>query len=486
MELSKDLRSRQEVRELAEQATVAAKALAAMEQEQLDRIVKAVADAGFAHAEELAELAVQETGFGRVDHKIIKNQLASRTVWEAIRDQKTIGILRRDEQKKLWDVGVPVGVIAGIAPSTNPTSTVLYKSLIALKGGNAIIFSPHPGAKSCTRRAVEIVTEAARSAGCPDGAVSCITLPTMDAVDELMKHPQVRLILATGGGAMVKAAYSSGKPAIGVGAGNGPAYLHPSCDLDRALDDIFFSKTFDNGTICASEQSILCEKAMAGQVRDGLRRRGGYLLSKEEAAQLSKLILRCSGTMNPAIVGKSAGQIAAMAGLCDAARQATILIAEQQEVGREHPYSREKLCPILALYEVENEQQALSMAQVILQQEGSGHTFVIHAADTQVIETFARRVPVSRFLVNTPAALGGIGGTTNLFPALTLGCGAVGGSSSSNNIGPLDLINIRRVAWGVRDIAAPDGHTTKEAPADDEALISAVMARLLEKIGDRS
>ena len=484
MELSKDLRSRQEVRELAEQADRAAHALAAMEQADIDRIVKAVADAGYAHAAELAELAVKETGFGKVADKIVKNRFASRRVYEAVKDLKTIGILRKDAENKLWDVGVPVGVIAGIAPSTNPTSTVLYKSIIALKGGNAIVFSPHPGAKSCTLRAVEIVMGAAKAAGCPDGAVSCIATPTMEAVDELMKHPKVRLILATGGGAMVRSAYSSGKPAIGVGAGNGPAYLHPSCRLDKALDDIFFSKTFDNGTICASEQSILYHRDMESAVKDGIRRRGGYLLCREEAEKLSRLILRCNGTMNPAIVGKTAGQIAELAGL-ENAKNATILLAEQQEVGRDYPFSREKLCPILALYAVENEKQALSLAQTILQHEGSGHTFTLHCEDEGVTAEFARKVPVSRFLVNTPAATGGIGGSTNLFPALTLGCGAVGGSSSSNNIGPLDLINIRRVAWGVRDIAEKDGHTTREDPSDDEALIAAVLERLMEKIGDR-
>jgi len=478
MELSKDLLSRQEVRDLVEKADNAGKILAKMSQEQIDAIVKAMAEAGEKAAEELGKMAVEETGFGRAEDKKQKNLFATRNVYDAVKNMKTIGILRKDVQKKVWDIAVPVGVIAAIAPSTNPTSTVFYKAMIALKGGNTIVFSPHPGAKNCTLKAVSVITEAAKKAGCPDGAIGCITIPTMDAIDELMKHPKVRLILATGGGAMVRSAYSSGKPAIGVGAGNGPAYLHPSCHLDKAMDCIFTSKTFDNGTICASEQSIIYEESMEKAVKDALRKRGGYVLTAEESEKLSKIILRCNGTMNPKIVGKSAGEIAKMAGLTGDACHAKILLAEEDKVGVGHPYSGEKLCPILALYKVKCQQQALALSCTILQHEGSGHTFVIHAEDESVIEKFSLEVPVSRFLVNTPAAWGGIGLSTNLFPALTLGCGAVGGSSSSNNIGPLDLINIRRVAW---DAKAKPAQTT-----DDDALIAAITNKIMEKINSRS
>ena len=483
MELSLDLKSRQEVRDLVEKADNAGKILSKMSQEQIDAIVKAVAEAGEKHAAELGKMAVEETGFGNPQDKAQKNIFASKHVYEAVKSMKTTGILRKDEEKKVWDVGVPVGVIAAIAPSTNPTSTVFYKAIIALKGGNTIVFSPHPGAKTCTLRAVELLMAAAKTAGCPDGAVGCITTPTMDAINEIMRHPKVRLILATGGGAMVRAAYSSGKPAIGVGAGNGPAYLHPSCDLDKSLDDIFQSKTFDNGTICASEQSIIYEASMEGRVKDALKKRGGHLLTKEESDKLSKIILRPNGTMNPKIVGKSAAEIAKMAGLTGDALQAKILLSEGDQVGVQNPYSGEKLCPILALFRVENEERALALACEILHFEGSGHTFVIHAKDESVIEKFSLQVPVSRFLVNTPAALGGIGFSTNLFPALTLGCGAVGGSSSSNNIGPLDLINIRRVAWGVKDVGRKQ--EAQDVPYDD-ALVAAITARLMEKIKIRS
>lgn len=477
MELSRDLQSRQQIRELVEAAACAQERLRRMDQAAIDRIVEAMALAAAAHSEELARMAVEETGFGNVPDKIQKNRFASETVWHAIRKQRTVGILRKDEEKKIWDVAVPVGVIAGIVPSTNPTATVIYKAMIALKSGNAIVFSPHPGARNCSLQAAQILAQAAEEAGCPSGAIGCMTMPSMEAVDELMHHPRVRLILATGGSAMVRAAYSSGIPAIGVGAGNGPAYLHPSCDLRQAVFDIVRSKTFDNGVICASEQSVIVERGNAREAEAEFRRQGGVILGEEDGKKLAAFLFRGNGTMNPKIVGKTAAQIVQMAGLSDSAAQARVLLVREQGVGREYPYSMEKLCPILGLYQVENEQEALDLSCKILAHEGSGHTFSIHAAAQDVIERFALEVPVSRFLVNTPAALGGIGFTTNLFPALTLGCGAVGGSSSSNNIGPMDLINIRRVAWGHKQ--EQTAHTTV---AEDEALLDQLTRKLLEKL----
>ncbi len=476
MELAKDLKSRQEVRDLVEAAELAQRRLRELSQQELDRIVEAMAEAGSRCARELAELAHRETGFGTVEDKQTKNEFASRHLWEHIREMKTVGLLRRDEEKQIWEIGVPVGVIAGITPSTNPTSTVIYKAMIALKSGNAIVFSPHPGARECTLAAARKMAEAAEAAGCPSGAIGCISLPTMQAVEELMKHPKVRLILATGGEAMVRAAYSSGTPAIGVGAGNGPAYLHPSCDVSQAVADILRSKTFDNGTVCASEQSIIVERTMLRQVEEELTRQGGCILTQEEGKRLAALLFRPNGTMNPRIVGRSAPEIAALAGLGDQARHARVLLARETEAGQEHPYSMEKLCPVLGLFAVDSEEEALSLACSILEHEGRGHTFSMHCRDEKSIRRFAQRIPVSRFLVNTPAALGGIGLTTGLFPALTLGCGAVGGSSSSNNIGPMDLINLRRVAWGL-------GREQDAAPPDD--LVDRITERLLQKLANR-
>ena len=475
MEFDKDLSARQEARVLAKQAEIAQEVLGKMTQAQLDAIVRAVAEAFEAQAEPLAEQAVRETGFGNVGDKTVKNRFASRHVLEAIRDMKTVGVLNENRQEKLWEVGVPVGVIAAIVPSTNPTSTVCYKAMIALKAGNAIVFSPHPKALKCTLAAARIVAEAAERAGAPRGSVGCLTIPSLDGCKELMAAEQVRLILATGGPAMVKSAYSSGKPAIGVGAGNGPAYIHRSADVERAVSCILRSKDFDHGTVCASEQSIIVEKSMEQAVRQEATKQGFYFMSTDEAGRLARLLFRPTGALNPEIVGKPAVKLAEMAGFPVPAGT-RILVAREQEAGPTRPYSMEKLCPVLAFFVMDSEDAVLEKVVEVLTHEGSGHTFAIHAEDEAVIRKFALRVPVSRFLVNTPAALGGIGATTGLFPALTLGCGAVGGSSSSNNISPLDLINIRRVAWGKEGNVCP-------RPKVDDSLVELIAAKILERIG---
>ena len=475
MELDKDLLARQEARDLLHQAELAQKQLADFPQQKLDAIVKAICDAIDAAAPELAELAVGETGFGNVNDKITKNRFASRRVWEAVKDMKTVGVLKENPGEKLWEVGVPVGVIAAIVPSTNPTSTVCYKAMIALKAGNAIVFSPHPKAIACTSRAAKIVAQAAEQAGAPKGAVGCLSIPSMEGCRELMGGKETKLILATGGPAMVRAAYSSGKPAIGVGAGNGPAYIHHSADVGHALDCIARSKTFDYGTVCASEQSIIVEKTMEHQVKAEGQKRGFYFMNTQEAGALAKLLFKPNGTLNPQIVGKPATELAQMAGF-PVPRDTRVLVAREQEAGPTRPYSMEKLCPVLAFFVMDSEDAVLDKAVEVLTHEGSGHTFAIHARDEKVVRKFALKIPVSRFLVNTPAALGGIGESTNLFPALTLGCGAVGGSSSSNNISPMDLINIRRVAWDRGDSPAAE-------PAVSSDLMELLTRKILERLG---
>ena len=474
MELDKDLMARQEARAAAKKAREAQHILADMTQEQLDTIVEAIARAFSREAAMLADLAVRETGFGNVEDKIIKNRFASESVAEAVRGMKTVGILREVPGKKLWEIGVPVGVIAAIVPSTNPTSTVCYKAMVSLKAGNPIIFSPHPKAMVCTRKAAEIVAEAAEKAGAPRGSVACLSIPSMDGCRELMGAPEVRLILATGGPAMVKAAYSSGKPAIGVGAGNGPAYIHHSADVAKALKRILKSKTFDNGTVCASEQSIIVERNLESRVLEEGQKQGFYFMSEEEAGALGKLLFRPNGTLNPAVVGKSALHLAQMAGF-SVPGSTKILVAREQEAGPSRPYSMEKLCPVLAFYVMDSEDAVLKKCIEILDHEGSGHTFSMHCHDEAIIRKFAAKIPVSRFLVNTPSALGGIGASTGLFPALTLGCGAVGGSSSSNNISPLDLINIRRMAWGMGEKKETSQPVSEELV---ELLAQKIMARL--------
>ena len=470
-----DLSARQEARELSRAAGAAAQILGRMPQEKLDEITQTVCAAFLAEAAALAREAAQETGFGNPSDKEIKNRFASQTVLDAIAPMRTVGILRKDPEKQLWEIGVPVGPICAIVPSTNPTSTVCYKALIALKSGNPIVFSPHPKAIQCTLRAARIVGEAAVRAGAPEGSVGCLHIPSLAGCQELMAAPEIRLILATGGPGMVHAAYSSGKPAIGVGAGNGPAYIHRSADLGAALDCILRSKTFDYGTVCASEQSIVVEKDMEQLFRGEAAKRGFYFLDTSQAGQLAKLLFKPTGGLNPQIVGKSAPELAKLAGF--AVPEGTrILVAREQEAGPTRPYSLEKLCPVLALFVMDNEEAVLQKSIEVLSHEGRGHTFVIHARDEAVIHRFAMEIPVSRFLVNTPAALGGIGATTALFPALTLGCGAVGGSSSSNNISPLDLINIRRVAWGLGE------RVPAAAACPQEPLVEMLTQKILERL----
>ena len=483
--IDKDLLSMQEVRELVEAAKEAQQELARMDQAQVDRIVRAIADAGVRNARRLAQMANEDTGFGIVDDKVIKNIFASRGVYEHIKDMKTIGEISRDDAKRLRTIAVPVGVIAGLIPSTNPTSTALYKAEIAIKAGNAIVFSPHPTALRCILETVKVIRQAVAEAGGNENLVSCITIPTMEATDNLMRHRDVAMILATGGSAMVRAAYSSGTPAIGVGPGNGPAYLEKTCDLPLAVKRILDSKTFDNGTICASEQSIVVERRMEGAVTAELKAQGAYLLDDEEHRLLSKFILRPNGTMNPAIVGKSVETVAKLAGLTRVPPTARVLVARETGVGPGYPYSNEKLGLILAYYVEDSEEAVLRRCVEILEWEGAGHTFAIHTEDADTAKRFAAAVPASRVLVNTPAALGGIGATTCLVPALTLGCGAVGGSSSSNNIGPLDLINIKRVAWGVKELEELRGNrpATGYAPcAVDESLLNELVNRSIGRL----
>ena len=472
MQLSEDLQARQQARDLLAGAEKAQLILKTLPQEKLDAICEAMTRAFSRQADELAKMAVQETGFGNTESKIQKNLFASEKVMMAIRDMKTVGILKQSQG--LWEVGVPVGVIGAIIPSTNPTSTVCYKALISIKSGNTIVFSPHPKALRCTLKAAEILSRAAVQAGAPEGCIGCLSIASMAGCQELMTARETKLILATGGPAMVKAAYSSGKPAIGVGAGNGPVYIHRSADVREALSCILRSKTFDNGTVCASEQSIIVEAPMEEKVRETGKSLGFYFMSTEEAGKLGRLLFRPSGALNPEIVGKSAAFLAEKAGF--SVPQGThVLVAREQEAGPTRPYSMEKLCPVLAFFVMENEDAVLKRAIEVLTLEGSGHTFAIHAKDEAVIRKFALQIPVSRFLVNTPAALGGIGATTRLFPALTLGCGAVGGSSSSNNISPMDLINIRRVAWGEE---TPQPHHE----AVEEDLIEQITERILKRL----
>ena len=448
--MDRDLQSIQEVRDLVAKAKAAQAELAEFSQEKIDKICEAIAEAGAKNAERLAKMASEETGFGIWQDKILKNILGSTLTWNAIKDMKTVGIIREDKAKHLMEVAVPMGVVAALIPSTNPTSTVMYKSMISIKAGNSIVISPHPNAKNCILETYKIVAQAAKSAGAPDGIVQCVTIPSPEGTSALLKHKDVGIILATGGEAMVRAAYSSGHPALGVGPGNGPSYIEKSADIKEAVRRIFESKTFDNGTICASEQSIVTEECIKDQVIAEVKRQGGYFLNPEESDKLGRFIMRANGTMNPAIVGRSAKVIAEKVGL-SVPEGTRILISPQSTVGKDNPYSREKLCPILAFYVEKDWESACERC--------------IHSQDESVIKEFALKKPVSRLLVNTNGSLGGVGATTGLAPALTLGCGAMGGSATSDNVGPLNLINIKRVAYGIKELAdLRGGNPAPEAP----------------------
>ncbi|RZI52544.1 acetaldehyde dehydrogenase (acetylating) [Aeribacillus pallidus] len=445
-----DLQSIQEVRNYLEEAKTAQKIMAKMTQSEIDHIVESMVKAAREEAERLAAMAVEETGFGNVPDKTVKNLFAANDVYNSIKDVKTVGIIRRDEENRVWEVAQPVGIVAGIVPSTNPTSTVIFKSLIAVKAGNAIIFSPHPAAAKCTTEAARIMQEAAERAGAPKGLILCITQPTLAATNELMKHKLTDVILATGGPGLVRAAYSSGKPAYGVGPGNVPVYIHESANIEKAVELIIESKTFDYGTICASEQALLVDESIKEKVVAEMTKQGAYFLNEEEKRKVESIIL-VNGGLNAKIVGKSPQVIGEMAGI-EVPSEAKVIVAEETEVGKEYPFSIEKLSPTLAFYTVKDMQAASELAQKLLDAGGLGHTVGIHAEDEKVIEAYTIDKPAGRIIVNAGTTFGAIGATVNVKPSLTLGCGAIGNNVTSDNVTVNHLFNIKRVAFGVRQM----------------------------------
>jgi acetaldehyde dehydrogenase (acetylating) len=449
-----DLESVQEARTLIQAAHHAWLQFESFTEEQVERILSEISKVGIANAEALAKQAVEETGYGTVEHKTLKNLFCADDVYRAIRPMKTVGIVNEDKEKKVFEVASPIGVIAAIIPSTNPTSTTIYKALIALKSRNAIVFSPHPSAVRCINETARLISDAAERAGAPRGVISCMKTPSMEGTQELMKHPRTALILATGGTGLVRAAYSAGKPAFGVGPGNVPTYIERTADVAKAVKDILTGKCFDNGTLCSSEQSIICDESVKDAVLDELKKQGAYVCSAQEKTQLERTIQTPRRTLNTKIVGKSASKIAEMAGF-SVPSGTRALVAHADGVGPEYPISMEKLSPTLGFYVVKDWREGCAKCIEILNFGGLGHTLSIHTKDDAIVREFGLRKPAFRICVNTPAALGAVGYTTSLFPAMTLGCGAAGGNITSDNISPLHLINLKRVAYGVRDVAAP-------------------------------
>jgi len=448
----RDLISIQEARQAVERAIEAQKKFAAFSQEQVDAVVEACADAATAAGEQLAHVAVEETGYGNVPDKIIKNRLASVDVPRAIRGMKTVGILREDREKGIIEIGEPVGVVAAVIPSTNPTSTTIYKTLISLKARNSVVLSPHPTAMRCICETVAVLTRAALQMGAPEGLIECLQHPTMQGTQELMKSRSVGVILATGGTGLVRAAYSSGRPAYGVGPGNVPSLIERTANVKKAVADIFAGKTFDYGTICSSEQSIVAEETVREQVLEECRLQGGYFLSEEEIRRLGELVFGGgASTPNPRIVGRAATTIAEMTGIKVPAAT-RVLIAKLDGVGRDFPLSAEKLSTILSFYSAANLPACIDLCVRLLQYGGLGHTASIHSQNEAAVKQFGLAVPAFRVVVNSSSVHGSIGYSTNLFPAMTLGCGSPGGNITSDNIGPQHLMNVKRVAWESRAV----------------------------------
>jgi acetaldehyde dehydrogenase (acetylating) len=445
----KDLTSIAEARALARTARQAQPLLAELSQEHIDQIVTAMADAVTPQAEALARLAVEETGFGVVEDKVQKNLFGSKQVYEFIRPMRTVGVIGRVEDKNVVEIAEPFGVVAAIVPSTNPTSTAIYKVLIALKARCPIVISPHPSATRCITRTVELMAEAAARAGVPAGSIGWMNTVTIEGTQELMKAREVAVILATGGMGLVRAAYSAGKPAYGVGPGNAPCYIERSAELPKAARDIMIGKTFDNGLLCSSPNSVVVDEPIAEEARRRFQALGACFLNDAEADALAKVLVTAQRLPNPALVGRPASVVAEKAGL-NVPDGTKVLIAPLKGVGRDYPLSIEKLCPVLSWYVVSDWRQGCERCIEILRYGGMGHTMAIHSENQDVILQFGLRKPAFRICVNTPTTHGSIGLTTGLDPAMTLGCGGWGGNITSDNISPRHLLNIKRLAYEIR------------------------------------
>ncbi|MCI0490910.1 MAG: aldehyde dehydrogenase family protein [Blastocatellia bacterium] len=449
MSSDKNLQSIEEARALVERAAEAQTALATFSQEKVDEIVGRMARIAAEESFRLGEMAHLETGYGVPADKAAKNRFSAETVYDFIRPMRTVGVIRQTES--IIEVASPRGVVAAIIPSTNPTSTAIFKILIAIKARDSVVLSPHPSASACINETARVMREAGEAAGLPAGAVGCMSVATIEGTQELMKHKRTALILATGGIGLVRAAYSSGKPAFGVGPGNVPAMIERSANITKAVRDILTGKCFDNGTICSSEQAIVVERAVDGAVRERLAAEGAYFLDGEKQEALARTVATATNTLNPKIVGKSARVIAEMAGI-SVPEGTRALVCELEGVGRDFPLSMEKLSPILAYYVADSLEHGCDLCAQILRYGGMGHTASVHTESRDAAREYGIRMPVSRVVVNSPSTHGAIGFTTDLEPSMTLGCGSWGGNVTSDNISPRHLLDIKRIAFETRAI----------------------------------
>jgi acetaldehyde dehydrogenase/alcohol dehydrogenase len=432
---------------MVENSKLALKEMIKLNQEQVDNIIKEMALAGLANHMRLAKMAVEETNRGVYEDKIIKNIFATEYIYHSIKYQKTVGVVNENEEEDYLEIAEPVGVIAGITPVTNPTSTTLFKCIIAMKTRNPVIFAFHPGSQKCSVEAAKVVRDAAIRCGAPQHCIQWIEEPSIEATQALMKNDGVSLILATGGSSLVKAAYSAGKPALGVGPGNVPCYIEKTADIKRAVTDLIISKTFDNGMICASEQAVIIDSEIYEQVTDYMKKLGCYFVNEEERIRLEETAIdKNKNNINPKIVGQSAFTIAQMAGI-DVPKETKILVVHLEGVGPDHPLSREKLCPILAYYKVNSSSQGIQRAVEMVNFGGSGHSAVIHSNNENIINEFSKRINTGRIIINQPSSHGAIGDLYNTnVPSLTLGCGSFGRNSTTANVTAVNLINKKRVA----------------------------------------
>jgi acetaldehyde dehydrogenase (acetylating) len=481
MSSDKDLQSAEQARELVERAWQAQKQLATFSQEKVDEIVGAMARAALEDSHRLGEMAHIETGYGVAADKATKNRFSAEQVYNFIRPLRTVGVIKQTDS--IIEVASPRGVVAAIIPSTNPTSTAIFKILIAIKARDAVVLSPHPSATNCINETARVMRAAGEAAGLPHGAIGCMSVATIEGTQELMKHKRTALILATGGIGLVRAAYSSGKPAFGVGPGNVPAMIERSANVAKAVKDILTGKCFDNGTICSSEQAVVVERPVDSIVRERFAAEGAYFLDKEKQEALARVVATATNTLNPKIVGKSPKVIAEMAGI-NIPENTRALMCELQGVGRDYPLSMEKLSPILAYYVVDSLEEGCERCAQVLRYGGMGHTASVHTESRDAAREYGVRMPVSRVVVNSPSTHGAIGFTTDLEPSMTLGCGSWGGNVTSDNISPRHLVDIKRIAFETKPInraAAEPATARAAAPAAgiDRAAIAAMVDRFL-------
>lgn len=480
--MDKDLSSIQEARELINGAYEAQKIWGKATQAEVDRVCEAMAEAGYRASERLGRMAHEETGYGVSAHKKLKNELGSRGVWESIRGVKTVGVVNYDQDHQVYEIAWPIGVITALVPSTNPTSTAFFKSLIAVKARNAIVFSPHPSAANCTYEAAYTMAQAAEKAGAPRGLIGCMKQVSFQGTQELMTNKRTTLILATGGSPMVRAAHSTGKPAYGVGPGNVPVYVDRSADIDKAARYIVASKSFDCSTICASEQAVIADRPIAGQLAERMYAYGAYFTNEQETDALRKAVFNPDLSMNTATVGKPAPYVAAYAGF-HVPDDTRVLVCPLTRVGKDEPLSHEKLTTVLGWYEVENWERGCDVSIALIENGGKGHSQVIHAQDENIILAYGLEKPVFRILVNTMATLGAVGLTTGVMPSFTLGSGGIGGAITGDNITARHLINIKRLAYEIKtpppQALLPGDPPSGPRPEEIERLVQDILNEIL-------